>query len=200
MPALKRKKRTMPQVNSASTADMAFILLIFFLTATSMGTDKGLARQLPPPVPDELKNQESNIKKRNILTILINTSNQILCQGEYMEIGLLRQKVKEFIENKNNDMDMPQKVLLKDLPFLGSVMATKNHVVSLQSDRGTQYERYIQVQNEIVAAYNELRDEFSLANFDKRYDELDEDRQKVVRAVYPQKISEAEPRTYGGTK
>jgi len=190
----------MPQVNSASTADMAFILLIFFLTATSMGTDKGLARQLPPPVPDELKNQESNIKKRNILTILINTSNQILCQGEYMEIGLLRQKVKEFIENKNNDMDMPQKVLLKDLPFLGSVMATKNHVISLQSDRGTQYERYIQVQNEIVAAYNELRDEFSLANFKKHYDELDEDRQKVVRAVYPQKISEAEPRTYGGTK
>jgi len=200
MPALQRKKRTMPQVNSASTADMAFILLIFFLTATSMGTDKGLARQLPPPVPDEFKNQETNIKKRNVLRILINSQNQLLCQGEYLNIKLLRKKTKEFIENKNDDMDMPQKVILKDLPFLGNVMATKNHVVSLQSDRGTEYEVYIAVQNEIVAAYNELRNEFSLANFNKPYEDLDEERQKVVRAVYPQKISEAEPRTYGGTK
>ncbi len=72
-----RKKRTMPGVNSSSTADMAFILLIFFLTATSMNTDKGLARQLPPPVPDELKNQESDIKMRNVLRILINSQNQI---------------------------------------------------------------------------------------------------------------------------
>jgi len=190
----------MPQVNSASTADMAFILLIFFLTATSMGTDKGLARQLPPPVPDEFKNQETNIKTRNVLRIQINSQNQVSCQGEAIDKKLLKAKVKEFIENKNDNMDMPQKVILKDLPFLGNVMATKNHVVSLQSDRGTQYQIYIEVQNEIVAAYNELRNEFSLANFNKPYEELDEERQKVVRAVYPQKISEAEPRNYGGTK
>lgn len=191
----------MPQVNSSSTADMAFILLIFFLTATSMGTDKGLARQLPPPVPDEFKNQETNVKKRNVLNILINSQNQVLCQGEYLNnIKLLRKKTKEFIENKNNDPDMPQMIMLKDVQFLGDIMATKNHIVSLQSDRGTQYEVYIKVQNEIVAAYNELRDEFSLAHFNKRYAELDEDHQKSVRAVYPQKISEAEPRTYGGNK
>jgi biopolymer transport protein ExbD len=195
-----RKKRTMPGVNSSSTADMAFILLIFFLTATSMNTDKGLARQLPPPVPDELKNQESDIKMRNVLRILINSQNQISCQGEYIDVKLLKNKAKEFIVNKNNSSDMPQKVLLKDVPFLGDIMATKNHVVSLQSDRGTEYKVYIDVQNEIVAAYNEIRDEFSLEHFNKKYVELDDDHQKSVRAVFPQKISEAEPRTYGGKK
>lgn len=195
-----RKKRTMPGVNSSSTADMAFILLIFFLTATSMNTDKGLARQLPPPVPDELKNQESDIKMRNVLRILINSQNQISCQGEYIDVKLLKNKAKEFIVNKNNSSDMPQKVLLKDVPFLGDIMATKNHVVSLQSDRGTEYKVYIDVQNEIVAAYNEIRDEFSLEHFNKKYEELDDDHQKSVRAVFPQKISEAEPRTYGGKK
>lgn len=195
-----RKKRTMPGVNSSSTADMAFILLIFFLTATSMNTDKGLARQLPPPVPDELKNQESDIKMRNVLRILINSQNKISCQGEYIDVKLLKNKAKEFIVNKNNSSDMPQKVLLKDVPFLGDIMATKNHVVSLQSDRGTEYKVYIDVQNEIVAAYNEIRDEFSLEHFNKKYVELDDDHQKSVRAVFPQKISEAEPRTYGGKK
>lgn len=195
-----RKKRTMPGVNSSSTADMAFILLIFFLTATSMNTDKGLARQLPPPVPDELKNQEADVKMRNVLRVLINTQNQISCQGEYIDIKLLKDKTKEFIVNKNNNSDMPQKVMLKDVPFIGDIMATKNHIVSLQSDRGTQYKIYIDVQNEIVAAYNEIRDEFSLEHFNKKYADLDEDHQKSVRAVYPQKISEAEPRTYGGKK
>ena len=190
----------MPGVNSSSTADMAFILLIFFLTATSMNTDKGLARQLPPPVPDELKNQESDIKMRNVLRILINSQNKISCQGEYIDVKLLKNKAKEFIVNKNNSSDMPQKVLLKDVPFLGDIMATKNHVVSLQSDRGTEYKVYIDVQNEIVAAYNEIRDEFSLEHFNKKYVELDDDHQKSVRAVFPQKISEAEPRTYGGKK
>lgn len=195
-----RKKRTMPGVNSSSTADMAFILLIFFLTATSMNTDKGLARQLPPPVPDELKNQEADVKMRNVLRILINTQNQISCQGEYIDIKLLKDKTKEFIVNKNNNSDMPQKIMLKDVPFIGDIMATKNHIVSLQSDRGTEYKIYIDVQNEIVAAYNEIRDEFSLEHFNKKYADLDEDHQKSVRAVYPQKISEAEPRTYGGNK
>ncbi len=190
----------MPGVNSSSTADMAFILLIFFLTATSMNTDKGLARQLPPPVPDEFKDQETNIKKRNVLRVLINTSNQVLCQEEPIDKKELKKKVKEFIENKNDEDDMPQKVMLNDVPFLGNIMTTKNHVVSLQSDRGTQYDVYIAVQNEIVAAYNELRDEFSLAHFHKPYADLDDDHQKSVRAVYPQKISEAEPRKYGGNK
>lgn len=190
----------MPGVNSSSTADMAFILLIFFLTATSMNTDKGLARQLPPPVPDELKNQEADVKMRNVLRILINSQNQISCQGDYIDIKLLKNKTKEFIVNKNNSSDMPQKVLLKDVPFLGDLMATKNHIVSLQSDRGTEYKVYIDVQNEIVAAYNEIRDEFSLEHFNKKYAELDDEHQKSVRAVFPQKISEAEPRTYGGKK
>lgn len=190
-----RKKRKVPEVNSSSTADIAFILLIFFLTATSMNTDKGLARQLPPPVPEELKNQESMLKKRNVLEVRVNSQNQVLCKGEETPISGLREIAKEFIENKNDDPDMPVKVIIK-VPILGDIMSTKNHVISLQTDRGTKYDTYVAVQNELVAAYNELRDDFSKKRFGKLFAELDDEQQKAVRAIYPQKISEAEPREY----
>ena len=80
------------------------------------------------------------------------------------------------------------------------VLTTKNHVISLQNDRGTQYQKYIEVQNELVAAYNELRNEMAQARFGMLYDELDENRQKAIQTIYPQKISEAEPKNYGGKK
>ena len=79
-------------------------------------------------------------------------------------------------------------------------LTTKNHVISLQNDRGTQYQKYIEVQNELVAAYNELRNEMAQARFGMLYDELDENRQKAIQTIYPQKISEAEPKNYGGKK
>ena len=192
------KKRKTPGINGSSSADIAFMLLIFFLITTSMDTDKGLARRLPPPVPkDQKKNEEMDIKKRNILVVLINSNNQILCNNEFIDIKQLREKVRNFIENPYNDEHMPEKTD-GDVPFFGKQMVTKNHVISLQNDRGTEYQAYIDVQNELAAAYNELRDEVSRKKFGKAFADLDEDQQKAVQMIYPQKISEAEPKNYGG--
>ncbi len=192
------KKRKTPGINGSSSADIAFMLLIFFLITTSMDTDKGLARRLPPPVPkDQKKNEEMDIKKRNILVVLINSNNQILCTNEFIDIKQLREKVRNFIENPYNDEHMPEKTEV-DVPFFGKQMVTKNHVISLQNDRGTEYQAYIDVQNELAAAYNELRDEVSRKKFGKAFADLDEDQQKAVQMIYPQKISEAEPKNYGG--
>ena len=192
------KKRKTPGINGSSSADIAFMLLIFFLITTSMDTDKGLARRLPPPVPkDQKKNEEMDIKKRNILVVLINSNNQILCNNEFIDIKQLREKVRNFIENPYNDEHMPEKTEV-DVPFFGKQMVTKNHVISLQNDRGTEYQAYIDVQNELAAAYNELRDAVSRKKFGKAFADLDEDQQKAVQMIYPQKISEAEPKNYGG--
>ena len=192
------KKRKTPGINGSSSADIAFMLLIFFLITTSMDTDKGLARRLPPPVPkDQKKNEEMDIKKRNILVVLINSNNQILCDNQFIDIKQLKDKVKEFIENPYNDEHKPERVEV-DVPFFGKQMVTKNHVISLQNDRGTEYQAYIDVQNELARAYNELRDDTSRKKFGKAFADLEDEQQKAVQMIYPQKISEAEPKNYGG--
>ncbi|WP_293711583.1 biopolymer transporter ExbD [uncultured Parabacteroides sp.] len=192
------KKRKTPGINGSSSADIAFMLLIFFLITTSMDTDKGLARRLPPPVPkDQKKNEEMDIKKRNILVVLINSNNQILCDNQFIDIKQLKEKVKEFIENPYNDEHKPEKTEV-DVPFYGKMMVTKNHVISLQNDRGTEYQAYIDVQNELAAAYNELRDDVARKKFGKAFADLEDEQQKAVQLIYPQKISEAEPKNYGG--
>ena len=116
-----------------------------------------------------------------------------------MELRDLRKKAKEFIKNENNDPDMPKKELV-NIPLIGEIEITKEHVISLQNDVDTQYQAYIDVQNELVAAYNELRNELALQKFGKVFDELAEDQKKAVQDAYPQKISEAEPKNYGGAK
>ena len=194
------KKRKTPGINGSSSADIAFMLLIFFLITTSMDTDKGLARRLPPPVPKDQKNDtDVDIKKRNLLVVLINSSNQILCGDQFVDIKQLKDKVKEFIENPYNDANKPEKTE-EDVPFFGKVMTAKKHVISLQNDRGTEYQAYISVQNELAKAYNELRDDVSRKKFGKAFADLDEEQQKAVQQIYPQKISEAEPKNYGDKK
>ena len=192
------KKRKTPGINGSSSADIAFMLLIFFLITTSMDTDQGLARRLPPPVPKDQKNDaDVDIKKRNLPVVLVSSGNQIMCGGELTDIKQLKDKVKEFVENPYNDANKPEKVEV-DVPYFGKKMVSKNHVISLQSDRGTSYQAYIDVQNELAAAYNELRDDVSKEKFGKAFMDLDEEQQKAVQQIYPQKISEAEPKNYGG--
>ncbi len=193
-------KRKVPDINSSSTADIAFLLLIFFLITTSMDTDRGLARRLPPP-PENDKEQknEDKVKQRNVLQIYLNMYDQLMVNGEIMNVQQLRAKTKEFVANKYNDESLPEKTS-KDVEFFGPTMVTEKHVVSLQNDRSSSYQAYIDVQNELVAAYNELRDELSQEKWGKKYSELNEDQQKAVRDIYPQKISEAEPKKYGEKK
>lgn len=193
-------KRSVPEINSSSTADIAFLLLIFFLITTSMDTDMGLARQLPP-MPDENEkiDEDVKIKERNILKIMINRNNELMYDAEIIPISKLRERAKEFISNPRNDADKPEKVSVQ-VPFFGDYMITKNHVISVQNDGDTSYKVYFEVQNELIAAYNELRDQLAQEKWGKSYIALGEDEQKAVREIYPQKISEAVPKTYGGKK
>lgn len=193
------KKRKTSEINSSSMADIAFLLLIFFLVTTSMSTSTGLSRRLPPPLQPDQVIPPVNVNKRNIFVVKVNSQNQLMVQGELMELQDLRQKAKEFIKNENDDPHLPVRTE-ENIPLLGTMSITKDHVISLQNDVDTQYQAYINVQNELVAAYNELRNELGKEKFGANFDELNEDQQKAVQSVYPQKISEAEPKNYGGVK
>lgn len=192
-------KRKTGEINSSSMADIAFLLLIFFLVTTSMSTSTGLSRRLPPPLPKNQTVPPVDINKRNLFVVKINSQNELLVQGELINIKDLRQKAKDFILNTNNDPNMPVKTKV-NIPLVGEIEITKDHVISLQNDVDTQYQAYITVQNELVAAYNELRNDFAKQRFGKTFADLDQEQQDAVQAVYPQKISEAEPKNYGGTK
>lgn len=194
-----RKKRSTPEINSSSTADMAFLLLIFFLITTSMDTDRGLARRLPEPPQENQKKEDKDIKERNILQVFVNFNDQLMCGDDYVSVEQLRTKAKEFIANPYNDEKLPEKVA-KEVPFFGTQMVTKFHVISLRCDRGTSYKAYIAVQNELVAAYNELRNELAQSKWQKNYADLNEEQQEAIREIYPQVISEAEPKKYGEKK
>ncbi|EGF58574.1 ExbD/TolR family protein [Bacteroides fluxus] len=192
-------KRKVPDINSSSTADIAFLLLIFFLITTSMDTDRGLARQLPPPPEKDQKMDDIKVKDRNILPVFLNMQDQLMCGNDYITVDQLRAKAKEFIANPYNDENKPEKSST-NVEFFGNMMVTKNHVISLRCDRGSSYKAYLAVQNELVAAYNELRDELAQEKWQKNYADLNEDQQKAIREIYPQKISEAEPKKYGEKK
>ena len=189
----------MPEINSSSTADIAFLLLIFFLTTTSMDTDSGLARRLPPPPEPNQKIEDQKKKERNVLTVFLNMNDQLMCGNDYLNVDQLRKKAKEFVKNENDDEKLPEKIAV-NVPFFGNILVTKNHVISLRCDRGTSYQAYIAVQNELVAAYNELRDELAQAKWGKKYADLNAEQQDAIREIYPQAISEAEPKKYGEKK
>ena len=196
----KKKARTIPQLNSTSAADFAFIILLFFLLTTSMDVDQGMARKLPPPPdPNAQVNTELKIRERNVLKVFINMNNQILCGGEYIELKQLKDKAKAFITNENNSDHMPEKEMV-DVPYFGDMLVTNKHVISVQNDRGTSYQAYLDVQNELVAAYNELRNDVSRGRWGRRFADLDEEQQKAVQMIYPLNISEAEPKNYGDRK
>jgi len=188
-------KREIPEVNAGSMADIAFLLLIFFLVTTTMDSDTGLARTLPPIVPED-QPPPPPIKDRNVFRVLLNSQNQLLVGGEPMDISELREAAKEFIENPARKEDLPE---FKEIPvpLLGVVEVSKG-VISLQSDRQTEYQAYLMVQNELAAAYNELRQSLARNKFGKDYADLEDEEVKAIRSIYPQRISEAEPKNVGG--
>lgn len=195
------RKRKVPGVNATSSADIAFMLLLFFLLTSSMDTDMGLARRLPPP-PDPNRPPEEqviDIKKRNMLRVLVNTYGQILCGEDFIELKDLKDRVKEFASNPTADEHLPEQEV-KDVPFFGNVVTNNKHVISLMNDRGTPYQAYIDVQNELARAYTELRDAKAKDKWGKIFVELDDEQQKAIQQIYPQKISEAEPKNYGGNR
>ncbi len=192
------KKKT-PGINSSSTADIAFLLLCYFLMTTTMGSQTGLARRLPPmPNPNE-KAEDQKVNRRNIIIVRISSSDRILVGSEQLDVTLLKDKVKEFLSNPTNDPNKPDKEM-KLIEGWGKTVPVSKGVISLQNDRGTSYKAYIAVQNELVKAVNELRDEFAKANFGKTYARLNEEEQEWVKKAVPQVISEAEPMDVKGSR
>ena len=206
-------KRKVPGINASSTADISFILLIFFLVVTSMNSSTGLNVRLPEPPEDEDLQNPTKIKKRNSLIVLVNMDDDIMItQGEskpYMiDIADLRQLVKDFISNDENRADYPEKhaedVVFEDggvehvLPSGRQQNITSKHVISLQTDRSTSYNTYFEVSNELYYAYDELRDDLARKEYGKPYNDLDATQQMLCRLYYKTMISEAEPRSIGG--
>ena len=145
-----------------------------------------------------------DIKARNILYVRINAAGRLWVEDEvngpgYPDIRELRPRVKEFIKNEQNLNKWPEKHV-KNIELLGNCYVTDKHVISVQTDRGTPYDMYFQVQNELVAAYNELRNEVSKEKFGRLFESLSPEEKAAIRQYYPQNISEAEPKKYGGDK
>ncbi len=181
-----------PEVNASSTPDIAFLLLVFFLVTTTMDVDKGISRRLPPMPDENQKVEDQKINKRNIVIVRINQSDRIFVGSGPVDISELKDRIVEFITNPSGDPNLPEKEMTQ-IEGIGEYPVSKG-VVSLQNDRGTSYSKYIAVQNEIVRAFNEIRDNFSEIQFGKKYNKLTEDQQAAVRKAIPQNISEAEPK------
>lgn len=190
-------RRETPEINGGSMADIAFLLLIFFLVTTTMDVDTGILRQLPP-IPDaQQEEKDIDIKERNIFVVLINAQDRLLVENRFMKVEDLREAAKEFIRNDLNKEDLPEKEP-KFIKELNKEVMVPKGVISLQNDRGTSYGIYIEVQNELVAAYNEVRDEAAFEYFGKRkFDDLTEEQQDAIKKIYAQRISEAEPKNIG---
>ena len=189
-------KKKVPAMNTSSTADIAFLLLCYFLMTTTMGSQTGLSRRLPPMPDQNQKVEDQKVNRRNIIQVKINSADRILAGSEPIDVSQLKDKIKEFLTNPANDPNLPEKEI-KDIEGLGEYPVSKG-IISLQNDRGTSYQAYIAVQNELVKAVNELRDDFSRKNYNgKTFNMLDEDTQKIVKEAVPQFISEAEPKDVG---
>lgn len=205
-----RKKRAPQEINAGSMADIAFLLLIFFLVTTTMDVDTGLLRVLPPPVPED-QEPPPPVKKRNVFEVLVNLYDQLLVEGEQIDVSELKEKTKEFVRGYNGSdayPDFPEFKTSDDedvIKYFGADYRVSKQVVSLKNDKGTSYGMYIRVQNELAAAYNELRNELAQQQFGMSYDDLlkdDRNKDKVdaIKRIYPQRISEAEPKDIGGAQ
>ena len=175
------RDRIKNEINAGSMADIAFLLLIFFLVTTTIAEDRGVLVKLPPWSNEPPDTQKMNT--RNVYSVLVNADNQLLVRGEPVDIEDLRDNTKVFIMNPQRLDNMAEK-------------PTKA-IISLKNDRGTEYTTYLQVYNELKAAYNELRDEEAEKTHGIKFEFLDSDQRKAIRAKIPLVISEAEPTNFG---
>ncbi len=181
MGLLKRRTSREAEIPTSSLADIAFLLLIFFLVTTTIDVDTGIYMELPPPLEDEVEPPE--IPDRNILTVLVNAAGNVLLEGEFTEISQIRPSVKRFVSNRGADptlSDSPDKA-----------------IVSFKTERQSTYAQYVKVLDEIKMGFNELRAEESRRLGYRDYDDyktrLPEGEEDVVADTYPYRISIAEP-------
>ena len=189
--------RKTPGLNTSSMSDISFLLLAFFLLVSNINTDQGIARRLPPPLPPN-QPKPPEVKERNIFVVKINSKDRLLFNGEVGDIRDLKDRAKEFLGNPTNSPELPEKISM-DIPLLGSMDVSKG-IISLQNDRGTSYDMYVAVQNELTAAINEMRNELSVTKFGRRYADISKSQAEAVDQAIPIAISEAEPTKIGEQK
>ena len=193
-------RRETPEINAGSMADIAFLLLIFFLVTTTMDVTSGISRKLPEKPPKDAP-PPPKIKERNIFEVNINRNNKLFVEGDVMDISQIREAAIDFIDNGGASVDSKDPKgnsnycsYCEGKRDVNSSDNPRKAVISLQNDRGTSYETYIAVQNELVAAYTHLRNRYAQKKFGKDFDELKIEDQKIIKKeIYPQIISEAEP-------
>jgi len=172
-------KRELQEINAGSMADIAFLLLIFFLVTTTMESNYGIRRKLPPPETEQTE-KPPVIKKKNVLEIVINGQDKMLIEEKPADVKDVKQIAIDFITNNGKDpesSDNPQKA-----------------VISIKHARETSYKKYLSVYNELIAAYDNIRNRFAKQKYGKPFDKLTEEEQKVVKDTYPQKIAESTPK------
>ncbi|MBO6536022.1 MAG: biopolymer transporter ExbD [Balneolaceae bacterium] len=172
---LKKKKREGAEINGSSMADIAFLLLIFFLVTTTINVDTGIGMVLPPPLDEEV--DPPPIRERNQMNILVNAQGLILMDEQPTAITEVREKLKEFIDNPNNDETL--------------AVSPEAAIVSLKTQKETPYRIYIDMLDEVMGAYKELRDAASRANYGVEFDRLQPEsaQREQIQDMYPKKIS-----------
>lgn len=176
---LKKKKREGAEINGSSMADIAFLLLIFFLVTTTINVDTGIGMVLPPPLDPE--QEPPPIRERNLMKILVNAQGLVLMDEEPVPITEVRTKLIEFIDNPESNEEL--------------AVSPDAAIVSLKTQRETPYSIYIDMLDEVMGAYKDLRDAASRSNYGVPYDALADDspQQNQIQDMYPKKISIAEP-------
>jgi biopolymer transport protein ExbD len=199
-------KRAAPEVNAGSMADIAFLLLIFFLVTTTIEKDKGILRSLPPI--DDSETEPPIIKQKNLFTVLINRNNQLLVEEEEMQLKDLRQAAIDFLDNGGGtNAEDESCTYCKGKRSESSSDHPDKAIISMKHDRETSYDKYIEVQNELVAAYNVLREREAQRLFNRSFQSMLEEKEKNqfkkdeklneqierIKDLFPMKLSEAEP-------
>lgn len=165
----KRRHRDVPELNTTSTADISFMLLVFFLVTSSMDTDRGMGRKLSPM--DEQQQEQRDISRSNILQVRIDADDVLYCDDQPVTTAELQRQVESFVASRQTD----------------------RHVIAVQTDRQTSYNAYFEMQNAVVAAYHVLRDRMARKQYGHAFNRCTEEERKAVMARYPQRISEAVP-------
>jgi biopolymer transport protein ExbD len=189
----KKMHRSIPELNTTSTADISFMLLIFFLVTSSMDTDKGLRRLLPKPT-DEQEQRDVQVQRRNVLEIGIDADSHITMGGEPIEPAQICERVARFVANEQLSADLPQ-LTRRNVPLLGTCLVSDRHIIVIKAHRDARYDTYFQVQNAIVDGYLQLRNQLARQHFGHPYRACTAEQREAVATVYPQRVSEQIPLT-----
>ena len=190
---MQHRKRKVPLLNSSSTADIAFLLLIFFLVTSSLDSQLGIYRKMSVEQANEVLQNRKDLAKRNFLRFVINEANEVLHDDKSVSSSELRSISKVFISNPDDLDFLPEKEQIEILE-IGVFPASNKHVISLEFSRNSDYQTYLSALNEITAAYNELRNEFAYSLFRTSFDQLTQEQKEAIRQIYPLRVVEKEAR------